>query len=66
MNIEIKNQMVWGTIRAMFSSSERFETDQLIRKLKILLSQASEHGCFITKTQTSDTGLQHNENEEAT
>lgn len=55
MNIEIKNQMVWGlcklTIRELFSPKERFETNQLIRGLKILLSQAGEYGCFTQQTQ---------------
>jgi hypothetical protein len=57
MNIEIKNQMVWGfryaTIRELFSPKERFETNQLIRGLKILLSQAGEYGCFTEKAQTN-------------
>jgi len=57
MSTEMKNQMVWGfrssVIRELFSTSERFATNQLIRKLRLLLSKAGEHGCFIEKAQTS-------------
>ncbi len=64
MSKERKNPMVWGlrvaTIKQLFSKGERLATNQLINKLRMLLINAGEFGCFIKKAQISDTGLQHN------
>ncbi len=58
MSIGLRKPMVWGfrasMIKEMFSPSELYETNRLIARLKILLSNAGEHGCFMNSAQTND------------
>ena len=54
--------MKWGfrasTIRELFSSKERYATNQLIHHLRMLLANADEYGCFIENVQTSKISFQ--------